>query len=253
MEDLRLGKTLPLLHSFQRNAVHIAIIPVVARERLSPGQPIGLVGAEDDFTTVGPSSAPIGIVDPFLTAPVYQGEQFWMWLNPESVTNFKQHWSHPAFDKPKRDWSKVDATTDEEIAEDVKNNSDLAPILSAIELIPYDTGQPEYTAKDIQDISDQLETLHDSWWRNAMSKNDNKNLICSSEWLKVFASRAGISYEELIAGAKNFIENGQYMIDGIKWKGFEVPDEFWDHYGIITTRFIPLADRGNFFSYSEII
>lgn len=80
----------------ERDAIHIAIAPVTATEKLYPGQGI-------DFARhlapngVRKSDAPHGIVDPFLTQPVFPGERFWMFMMPGSITSLRHAWTHPAF------------------------------------------------------------------------------------------------------------------------------------------------------------
>lgn len=80
----------------QRDAIHIAVAPVVATERLSPGQRIGLV--EHDNTQVRANNAGQGIVDPFLSGAVFPGDRFWMWLTPNTITSLRHQWTHPNFD-----------------------------------------------------------------------------------------------------------------------------------------------------------
>lgn len=92
MSDVKLG-TAPELGA-GRDAIHVAIAPCVAAEKLYPGQHVGKVG--DKY---GPSQSPIGIVDPFLTHPVFPGELFWICLYPQTVTGMRHHWSHPIFDE----------------------------------------------------------------------------------------------------------------------------------------------------------
>jgi len=75
-----------------RDAVHIAIAPVVAAERLSPGQHVGFKGER-----VGVMDKPIGIVDPFLKGAVFEGERFYLLLYPNTVTSLRHEWQHPAF------------------------------------------------------------------------------------------------------------------------------------------------------------
>lgn len=76
----------------ERDAIHVAIAPVIAGERLSPGQHIGVVNEQ------ALAGAPhIGIVDPFLAAPVFKGERFYLFLYPKTVTAMRHHWAHPAF------------------------------------------------------------------------------------------------------------------------------------------------------------
>lgn len=91
--DVKLG-TILQGHE-QRDAVHVAIAPVVAVEPLMPGQEIGLIGR---FTNnAGRCDTPIGIVDPYLKAHVKKGERFYMWLFPNTITSLRHDWAHPAF------------------------------------------------------------------------------------------------------------------------------------------------------------
>lgn len=96
--ELNIGKRLN--HGeHQRDAIHIAVAPVVAGETLNPGERIGFLpngkvgkGAEDV----------VGIVDPYLDYSVYENEQFWLFLFPNTVTSLKHFWSHPAFPDEKK-------------------------------------------------------------------------------------------------------------------------------------------------------
>lgn len=80
----------------RRDAVHVAVAAVTAETRLSPGQHIGLVRA-DDMELVGPTERNIGIVDPFLTEDVEPGQRFWMFLYPDTISGLRHIWTHPAF------------------------------------------------------------------------------------------------------------------------------------------------------------
>lgn len=81
-----------------RDAIHVAAAPVTASETLSPGEHITFIQA--DCELVGRSKvAAIGIVDPFLQAPVKKGQRFWMFLYPNTVTTLTHQWEHPAFEK----------------------------------------------------------------------------------------------------------------------------------------------------------
>jgi len=80
----------------QRDAIHIAVAPVVAVETLYPGQHIGFV--DDAKTRVGTAAANrIGIVDPFLSEAVQPEQRFWMFLYPGTITSLRHDWTHPAF------------------------------------------------------------------------------------------------------------------------------------------------------------
>ena len=80
-----------------RDAIHVAIMPVVAREDLMPGQHIGF--SEGGYGVTANPVAPyalIGIVDPFLPEKVEQGQRFFMLLYPQTITGLRHDWSHPA-------------------------------------------------------------------------------------------------------------------------------------------------------------
>lgn len=73
-----------------RDAVHVAVVPIKAQVVLIPGQRVNKDGL--------PLGSPVGIVDPFLTDVVKPGQTFFLCLFPETVTGMTHRWSHPAFD-----------------------------------------------------------------------------------------------------------------------------------------------------------
>lgn len=81
----------------QRDAVHVAIAPVIAAHQLQPGQRIGLL--DDGLAAEENLAEAIGIVDPFLQFPVEAGEKFYLLLFPNTVTSLRHVWTHPAFGK----------------------------------------------------------------------------------------------------------------------------------------------------------
>jgi len=95
--EIRLGQ-LPEI-SARRDAIHIAIAPVIATEKLYPGQDIGFV-EDGNIEKVGTKAKQlIGIVDPFLKSPVFPEQVFWMCLYPLTVTSMRHEWGHPAFEQ----------------------------------------------------------------------------------------------------------------------------------------------------------
>ncbi|HJZ56553.1 MAG TPA: hypothetical protein VKE74_16425 [Gemmataceae bacterium] len=80
----------------RRDAIHIAVAPVMAGEDLGPGWHVGFV-RPGDTETVGTSDRPIGLVDPFLKQPVNRGERFWLFLYPNTITGLRHVWTHLAF------------------------------------------------------------------------------------------------------------------------------------------------------------
>jgi hypothetical protein len=77
----------------KRDAIHIAVLPVIAGARLYPGQSIN--ATKDGIATPDPNG--LGIVDPFLQSVVMPEQRFWMLLRPRLVTSLRHVWSHPAF------------------------------------------------------------------------------------------------------------------------------------------------------------
>ena len=84
----------------ERDAVHIAVAPVKAAGKLYPGQHVGLLA---DGRAAVKDVEKIGIVDPFLPGPVFEGQMFWLWLYPGSITTLRHDWTHAAFDGEKKD------------------------------------------------------------------------------------------------------------------------------------------------------
>lgn len=90
-EKLGLGK---LITSEQhRDAIHVAVVPIEAGMILYPGHHVGV---EDGKASVNLKH--IGVVDPFLKDIVQEGEKFWLFLYPGSITSLRHEWLHPAFD-----------------------------------------------------------------------------------------------------------------------------------------------------------
>lgn len=82
-----------------RDAIHLAVEPVIAGERLAPGQHVLI---KDGVAVAGAAYADaFGIVDPFLPRDVMPGERFWFVVYPRQITSLRHVWEHPMFpDKP---------------------------------------------------------------------------------------------------------------------------------------------------------
>lgn len=86
----------------RRDAIHVAVAPIIAAQRLPPGSHVRLTDdgrAEADHLYFGKSPNTIGIVDPFLETPVERGQQFWLFMYPQTITSLRHVWTHPVFTK----------------------------------------------------------------------------------------------------------------------------------------------------------
>lgn len=93
MDTLKIGK---IINSPQnRDAVHMAIVPIEAGQSLSAGVHVGISGGR--AVAAGNRIKAIGIVDPFLTVGVNPEDKFWLFLYPGSITSLRHAWTHPAF------------------------------------------------------------------------------------------------------------------------------------------------------------
>lgn len=164
----------------KRDAIHIAVLPIIATEKLFAGQDVGLV----DGGASTKAKKHTGIVDPFLKVPVMPGQRFWLLLYPRMVTSLRHVWGHPEF---------VDET-------------------------------------------------------NSPAVDQRGPIAKSRAFVERIADSAGLESNELIAGARDYLKNGEYMIQGGRWEGFSIPDEFWTHYEVLTSEVVPEDQRGNFFS-----
>lgn len=111
--DLGLGRLITTPQ--HKDATHVALAPITAGEKLRPGEH---VLARTDGVAVKPSSMEeaVGIVDPFLREPVQEGQKFWLFVYPNTVTGMRHEWEHPMFPDPKA-WENFSGTGERRIRE----------------------------------------------------------------------------------------------------------------------------------------
>lgn len=78
-----------------RDAIHLAVEPVIAGRDLGVGVDIGI--EKDGTASDRPDIKKLGIVDPFLSRAVRKGEKFWLIVYPRQITSLRHVWSHPDF------------------------------------------------------------------------------------------------------------------------------------------------------------
>lgn len=77
-----------------RDAIHIAVAPVIAAHTLISGRHVGI---DQHGQATEHTGSQIGIVDPFLRVTVEKGQTFWLFLYPGTITSLRHEWAHPAF------------------------------------------------------------------------------------------------------------------------------------------------------------
>lgn len=88
-----------------RDAVHVAVLPVIAGVDLKPGQKVILsdgkaIPSKNEWEF-------LGIVDPFLSYGVTGGDRFWLCLKPGTITGLRHRWIHPDIPNEDETGSKV--------------------------------------------------------------------------------------------------------------------------------------------------
>jgi hypothetical protein len=96
----------------KRDAIHLAVEPVIAGQYLEPGQHITVVDGIAYPAEVGKG---LGIVDPFLEWGPSRGDRFWFVMYPRQVRSLRHVWSHPAF--PDEGQASPPPATDKEASE----------------------------------------------------------------------------------------------------------------------------------------
>lgn len=95
----KIGKVLPQADSAERDAIHIAVLPVWTNEEMERGEFVHFVPGKIDRVTARGTGDAVGIIDPFLhTLHVPANTRVWLFLQPNTVTGMRHHWSHPIVD-----------------------------------------------------------------------------------------------------------------------------------------------------------
>ena len=90
-ENYLVGLGKPAPSDAERDAVHIAVIPVVVEEDVFPGQRLRVAAL-----TALPSPTGNAIADPWLSGKVPAGTRVWAFMDPNTITNLRHHWTHPS-------------------------------------------------------------------------------------------------------------------------------------------------------------
>lgn len=205
-------ETLGSIHtrSEQRDAIHLAVEPVIAAHKLKIGEDIGLKDgkAVSHKYTKNREVKLLGIVDPFLKNDVEEGESFWLVIYPRQITSLRHVWSHP----------------------DIQGTKDIDVIKSEV-----------LTAKQIayQWISDYADNLSGSY-SDGWDEDANYANITAEDLIETALSHIDSTSQW----------GGDYLVYGGLLEGVYTSAEFWDYLAIYLERNIPEDKRNNFFSCS---
>lgn len=210
-------ETLGTIHTHDefRDAIHLAVEPVVAGEDLAVGQRITYVNGKAYGLRTGEEA--IGIVDPFLSQRVKEGEKFWLVVLPRMITSLRHVWSHPAFpdEAAVAFLKKAQATSEDDVI-------------------------PELVAQTAEESAY-------NWIREYAESLSYENADDSNQM---------ITAEELIEYGWEFYESnrkgswGEYLNKGGLLEGVSVADEFWDNLAILKGVSIESEHRSSFFTCS---
>jgi hypothetical protein len=105
-----LGQLIPEDAVVHRDAIHIAIAPMIAHENLWAGVKVMLVRGSTthvrqcDPDRSGEAVRFLGIVDPFLDAggsnEINKGDRVYIYLKPGSINSLRHEWTHPLIAEP---------------------------------------------------------------------------------------------------------------------------------------------------------
>lgn len=223
-----------------RDAVHVAVAPVTSAEVLRPGDHIGLVEKKGNTTLVSRFSPLIGVVDPFLKNNIKPGSQFWMFLYPQTITGLRHEWSHPSFDAivEKAAEAPLPATGG------AKGKGKVAAVIVPITPAPLPLPPAECCAPEEEE---------EEWSCRMCARSEEEQgdkLAASVEWIRAFAARLGLTYDDLLEGAKAYHAGEGYMNRGELLEGQSVPDEFWPHFETVTGYKVDEDKRHSFFTCS---
>lgn len=250
-----------------RDAIHIAVIPVVAADGVSPAEEVGFSRQGDGLTVTGKAAVKVGIVDPYLTRYVKKGQRFYLFLFPNTVTSLRHVWTHPAFDggpqsdvRPaapvatppafhptratERTWRSDETVRSLEAAIRATDRYDTSPVLAdALEEAGY--GDQQNLAALRKSHPPHRET--DEGRCAFVAVFSTPTVAASVRWLTDFAAKFEMTYGRLYQIAVQYAKDGE-----VHCLPFNTPDEafgqaaeMWQHLHVVAGPDLPLDDRGS--------
>lgn len=237
-------ESLGMIHTRQeyRDAIHLAVEPVEAGERLSPSDHIYLKDGKA-YSKHGKNIVieTLGIVDPFLSTAVKEGEKFWLVVYPRKITSLRHVWTHNSFPEPVE-------------VKEVSKEEQFASELVAFVKERYGMSVEEY--KQPPELTRDLKkAIYEADFADKAAKKASAYVWISNYADELSDGRNQITAEELIETALTRIDatsswGGAYLVKGGLLESVSTSAEFWDQLAIYLDRHIPDSDRNNFFSCS---
>lgn len=222
----------------KRDAIHIAVEPVIAACNLRAGDHVGL-GADGRATWDVPDEDLVGIVDPYLQVVVKAGDRFWLLLYPNQITSLRHVWEHrlfPASDAPPPRYVR-------RVPE--------APVTVKAPGLKGGRVRKGGTNPDASQITERpappapVRASEESVVTKALSEPTYEEAIV---FIDNLADELDITRERLIEAAQDYLSHNEYLIGDGRYESMSIPDEFWVHYEVFTGNRVDYEDRGSFLS-----
>ena len=107
MQPTEVGKLIKDEWTPERDAIHIAVLPAKAAQRLYSRDRVDVFRLDGEWCAFCPMEGPdydqdqdgpsgIGIIDPYLKYPLEKGDRFWVFVDPGTITDMTHAWQHPS-------------------------------------------------------------------------------------------------------------------------------------------------------------
>ncbi len=197
----------------KRDAIHLAVEPVQAAERLFANDDVGLL---PDGTASTTAAKKLGKVDPFLETCVEPGQTFWLVVYPRQIKSLRHVWEHPDFP------ASIDL-----------------PAEDAVEVI---------NLADI-DITTEMRQMSEEWIRHYVVRLNHEHH--DPEEQAGYYNSGPLTYDELMDAAMEHVSSDwSWLTKGPMLEGVSVEDEFWRHFSTVVSMEVPEDKRHSFFSCS---